>query len=296
MKEDLVKSITGLLNFEIIAETVVIIAATWLALAGFQRLSKSLAERFPRQRVQISSAFPVMRLVIWLGVIAFILSVVIRPQLNTLVAISATAGVAFGLGAQEVVKNVLAGVLILFDRPFRVGDMIQVDKHYGEVTQIGLRTSRIHTFDDSAITLPNGMFLDKAVANTNTGALVEQVVIQFSLPAGVNVRDVKALMLEAALCSPYVYRKNKVHVLVEDLFDRAFLSLFKIKAYVMDTRFERLMASDITERIKEEIIACGILPKQGLLSYGASSTILLAENIGDLGDRSEPKQVNNDES
>lgn len=269
MKEDMIGLIKDLLNFEIIAETIIIITATWVALVALQRLSKLLSDRFPRRRVQISSTFPVLRLAVWLGVVCFIISVVIKPELNTLVAISATAGVAFGLGAQELVKNVLAGVLIMFDRPFRVGDMIKVDSHYGEVTQVGLRTSRIHTFDDSTITLPNGMFLNKAVANTNSGALVEQVVVEFSLPGNVNTRKVKELMHESALCSPYVYRKKPVVVLVEDRFDHGFLSVFKVKAYVMDVRFERLIASDITERIKEELTARGILPKETLSVCGA---------------------------
>jgi len=60
---------------------------------------------------------------------------------------------------------------------------------------------------------------------------------------------------------------------VEDRFDHGFLSVFKVKAYVMDARFERLIASDITERIKEEITARGILPKERLLSHAASSKI-----------------------
>ena len=80
--------------------------------------------------------------------------------------------------------------------------------------------------------------------------------------------SVIGLKQEAALCSPYVYRKNPVVVLVEDLFDHGFLSVFKVKAYVVDVRFERLMASDITERIKESIIERNILPKEAFVSCG----------------------------
>jgi len=260
VKEDLLRSVKELLNFEIIAATLLIIVATWAILAGVQRLVKLLADRLPRWRVRISSAFPILRLATWLAVIGFILSVVIQPELNTLVAISAAGGVAFGLGAQELVKNLLAGVLILIDRPFRVGDMIKAGDHYGEVIEIGLRTSRIHTFDDDAVTLPNGMFLNNAVANANSGALIEQITATFFLPGDVDVREVKALIWEAALCSPYVYRKKPVNVLVEDRFDYRFLSVFKVKAHVVDVRFERLAASDITERVKEELLKRGISP------------------------------------
>lgn len=272
MKEDMIRSLGDLLNLEIITETVVIVFLTWLVLLGIRRLSAFLADRFPRRRVQISSIFPVLRLAAWIGAIAIIVTSVIRPQLNTLFAIAATVGVALGLGAQELVKNVLAGVMILLDRPFRVGDMVRVDTYYGEVTHIGLRTIRLHTFDDSTIILPNGLFLNKAVSNSNSGALVEQVVVEFFLPGNVPIRDVKELMHEAALCSPYVFRKNPVDVLVEDRFDYGFLSLFKVKAYVMDVRFERLMASDITERVKEAIHDRGLLPKECIFPLPAFDT------------------------
>ncbi len=255
MKEDLIQSLKALFDLQVILESLAIVIAAWLLLGGMRRLSNFLADRFPRRRVLITNVFPLFRLIAWIGVIGFVLSVVIQPELKTLVAISATAGVALGLGAQEVVKNILAGVLILMDRPFRVGDMIKVDTYYGEVVQIGLRTSRIQTFDDSIVTIPNGIFLSKTVTNSNSGELTEQVVVEFCLPGHVNVNDMKNLMKEAALCSPYVCRKKPVNVLVEDRYEYGFLTIFKVKAYVMDVRFERLMASDITERIKDEIAA-----------------------------------------
>ena len=260
MKEDILRSIDALLNLEVIFETILILLASSLFVFALHRLCDFLASRFPRRRVQISSAFPVLRLFVWLGVILFVLTTVIRPEINTLVALSATAGVAFGLGSQELVKNVLAGVLILIDRPFRVGDMIRVDSFYGEVTQIGLRTSRVHTFDDSIVSIPNGLFLNTPVTNINSGELTEQVVVEFILPGRIDVGAVKELMEEAALCSPYVYRKKPVVVLVEDHFNWGCQSLFKVKLYVMDVRFERLIASDITERVKEGLNARGMIP------------------------------------
>lgn len=261
MKEDLTRSFREMMNLEVLILMAGVLAATWLLLFGARRLSLLLAERFPRHRVRISSVFPVLRLAVWLAVIAFVISKVIKPELSTLVAISATAGVAFGLGAQETVKGVLAGILILLERPFRVGDMVRVDAHYGEVTRIGLRTTWIRTFQDSTVTIPNNLLMDRAVVNANSGAIVEQVTVEISLPAGVDVRKVKNLMLEAALCSPYVYRKNPVQVLVEDRYDRGFLTVFRVKAYVVDVRLEQTMASDITERVKEGIAAMG-LPRE----------------------------------
>ncbi len=269
MKEELIQSIQEIMNLKILVVSAAILGSTWLLLFGISRLFLFLAEKFPRHRVKISSVFPVLRLAVWFAVIVLIISRVMKPELSTLVAISATAGVAFGLGAQEMVKGVLAGILILIERPFRVGDMVRIDDHYGEVIRIGLHMTWIRTFDDSTVAIPNNILFGRAVVNTNSGALVEQVNVKFFLPPWVSVREVKDLMLEAAQCSPYVYRKNPVQVLVEDQYDRGFITIFKVKAYVLDVRFEQLLASDITERVKEGLAELGIQPGKNPALAGA---------------------------
>ena len=271
MTEDILNSLMAILNLEIIIETALVVLITSLFVFGLHRLFDFLAVRFPRHRVLIiSSTFPILRLLVWFGIMLLIVTMVIRPEMNTLVALSATVGVAFGLGSQELVKNVLAGVMVLIDRPFRVGDMIRVNSFNGEVVQIGLATSRIHTFDDSIISIPTGLLLNTPVSTRNSGELPEQVVLEISLPAHIDVGESKELMEEAALCYPYVYRTKQVVVLVEDRFDYCFLSHFKVKAYVMDVRFERLIASDITERIKADILSRDILPKNFPMPWGTS--------------------------
>jgi len=246
---------------------------TWGAVWLLRRGAELLAAKFGRYRLQIASAYPVLRLGIWVGSIAFTIVVVFNPPVNTLLTVGASAGLAVGLGAQDLIKNVIAGILILLDRPFRAGDMIQVGDHYGEVIDIGLRAIRIRTFDDSEVTLPNAVVLGQAVSNSNSGALDELVVAQFHLPATVDVQEVKALAWEAAACSPYAYLKKPVNVVVEDVFDYTFLTRFKVKAYVLDVRYEKVFASDVLERIKQEVVARGLLTDQQLRQHSIAPAI-----------------------
>jgi len=232
---------------------------TWGFLWVLRLLSEVLAGKFARYRLFISSAYPVLRLCVWVGALAFIVFAIFNPPFNTIIAISASAGLAIGLGAQDLIKNVIAGLLILLDRPFRVGDMIQVEDHYGEVRNIGLRSIRLQTFDDSTVTLPNALVLGVAVANSNAGALDEMVVVEFHLPACTDIQQVKELAREAAACSPYVYLKKPIAVMIDDHFERTFLTRLKIKAYVLDIRLERLLASDISERLKTELLRRGMM-------------------------------------
>jgi small-conductance mechanosensitive channel len=239
-------------------------AATWLFVHLLRLGAERLQKKFGRHRLFIASVFPVLRLLIWIIAVTFIIFAVFNPPVNTLIAISASAGLALGLGAQDLIKNVIAGILILFDRPFRVGDMIQVGDHYGEVTNIGLRSIRVHTFGDSTVTLPNALVLGQAVSNSNSGALDEMVEVHFILPAHLDLGLLRDLAHESASSSPYVYLKKPIRVLIEDRFDRTFLTRLTVKAYVLDIRFERLLASDITQRFKGALLERQLLPETQL--------------------------------
>jgi small-conductance mechanosensitive channel len=240
--------------------SVLVLVLTALGLWLLRRLLRALAGRFSRQRLFISGLYPVIRLLAWIAALVYILFVIIHPPLNTLLAISASAGLAIGLGAQDLVRNILAGIMILFERPFHVGDMIQVGQHYGEVINIGLRAVQIRTFEDSVVTFPNALVQTDAVSNANAGQLSEMVVVSFVLPATVAVAPVKELACDAAACSPYVQLDKPITVLVEDRFDYTFLTRFTVKAYVHEIRLERLLASDVLERIKHAIRERGLLP------------------------------------
>ncbi|AMV73332.1 mechanosensitive ion channel [Desulfuromonas carbonis] len=265
MQDETLKSLIDNFSFTRILAVLIFFAATWLMVRILRFAAELLAGKFSRYRLWISSAFPVLRLLIWISALAIIILVIINPPVNTLLTIIASAGLAIGLGAQDLIRNVIAGILILMDRPFRVGDMVKVGEHYGEVTNIGLRAITLHTFDDSAVTIPNALVLGQAVANSNSGALDEMVVVEFRLPATLDVVLLRELAREAAACSPYVYLKKPIIITIEDEFQRTFLTHLKIKAYVLDIRLERQLASDISERFKQELIRHGLMTEAMVL-------------------------------
>ncbi len=269
MQEDTLKNIVEQFSLFKLVVALVFFGLTWAFVWGMKLGADLLAAKFGRYRIFISSLFPVLRLGIWIGTTAFVVFAVFNPPLNTLLAISASAGLALGLGAQDLIKNIIAGIVILFDRPFRVGDMIDAGGHYGEVRSIGLRSTRIQTFDDSTVTLPNSMVLGQAVSNSNAGELDEMVVVEFHLPASVDVGQARELAREAAACSPYVFLKKPIVVAIEDRFDRTFLTRMRIKVYVLDIRLERLVASDITERLKQALLDHRLLDRETVIGLAA---------------------------
>jgi len=265
MPENTIKSIFDNFSLTRVLIALVLFGLTWGTVSVLQITASLLTTKFSRYRILIASLFPVLRLCIWIGATAFIIFAVFNPPVNALFAVSASAGLAIGLGAQDLIKNIIAGIVILFDRPFRVGDMVDVGGHYGEVRSIGLRATSIQTFDDSTVFLPNSMVLGQAVSNSNTGALDEMVVVECHLPAYVDATEARKLAREAAICSPYTYLRKPVTVIVEDKFERTFLLKLKVKFYVVDIRLERLAASDVSERLKHIFANQGMIDREVVL-------------------------------
>jgi small-conductance mechanosensitive channel len=248
----------------LLAVLIVAIAYAVNRLAG--RLAGMLARRFGRFRMQIAGLVPMLRLAVWAIATYLIVVDVFQPPEGQMLALLASVGLAVGLAAQDLLRNVIAGVVILFERPFRVGDMVRIGEHYGEITGIGLRSVQLHTFDDSLVTIPSSTVTGQPVANSNNGALDEMVVVSFVVPAALDVETVKDIAWEAAACSPYAFLKKPINVLVDDLFNRTFLTRITVKAYVFDVRYERVFASDILERVKETLVARRLLTPELVLS------------------------------
>lgn len=137
--------------------------------------------------------------------------------------------------------------------------MIGVEGTYGEVVSIGLRSTRITTPDDNLVSVPNSQIVDGQVANANAGALYCQVVTDLYLPGWVDESKAKQIAYEAAVSSKYVYLNKPIVVLVKDEFKETFLTRIRVKAYVLDTRYEFLLQSEVTERARREFRQQGLL-------------------------------------
>jgi len=153
----------------------------------------------------------------------------------------------------------MAGVILLMDEPFQVGDRVAFGGYYGEISEIGLRSVRMITLDDNLVTIPNNKFLNEASASANAGALDCMVVIPFYLGAAEDFVAARRLIEEATATSRYVFLDKPMTSLVSDEFmGERFVTVIRIKAYVFDARYEKAFASDVTERVKLALRAAGI--------------------------------------
>ena len=262
-----ISEIKELISFGKVLNTLLILFVTYFVNKYATLILDNISEKTTNYRLFIKRLSPVSRILIWSLAIYIIIAGIIVPPFETILTIAASVGIAVGFASQDILKNIFGGVMIILDRPFQVGDKIKVGEHYGEVLSIGLRSSRIVTPDDSVVSIPNGELMNQAVSNSNSSALDCQVVAEIFLPATADVAIVKDIAIKAVYSSSYSYLNKPVVVIVlNEMHDKKFIMKLRVKAYVLDIRYEFMFKSDITEMILQECNQQGIIPDDSFIS------------------------------
>jgi len=239
--------------------SVIVLVFFSMVIRGLVWLLDALAERNASRRLFYKRLVPIVRIVLWIFAAYLIVRVIFQVDYQGLVAAAAAVGVAVGFAAQDLLKNLFGGLILVFDQPFQAGDKIRVGGTYGEVVSIGLRSTRIVTPDDNLVSVPNAEVVDNQVANANAGQLNCQVVTDLFLPGWADEAQAKRIAFEAAASSKYVYLNKPIVVLISDVFKETFLTQVRVKAYVLDPRLEFLFQSDVTERARAGFREAGLL-------------------------------------
>ncbi|HMB98955.1 MAG TPA: mechanosensitive ion channel domain-containing protein [Balneolaceae bacterium] len=256
-----IAKIRELISLSKVLYIIIILVFTYFINKYLTLILDNLSEKATNYRLFIKRLAPISRIVIWSFAIYIVIAGVIAPPFETIVAIGASVGIAVGFASQDILKNIFGGIIIILDRPFQVGDKIEVGQHYGEVLNIGLRSCRVVTPDDSVVSIPNAELMNTAVSNTNSSALDCQVVAEIYLPATVDIQKVKQIAYKAVYASSYTFLNKPVVVIVlNELENRHFVYKLRVKAYVVDIRFEFLFKSDLTEMIVDECNKLGMIP------------------------------------
>ncbi len=119
----------------------------------------------------------------------------IGVNLTSLTVLGGFFGVGLGFGLQNITSNFISGIILLFEQPIRVGDKVTVDNEIGTVTEIGIRSTVIETFDNIRLILPNSVFIERAVINWSLGDPKVRLHVPFGVAYGSDIDKVR----EAAL-------------------------------------------------------------------------------------------------
>ncbi len=232
-----------------------IVAGTWLAIYLVRRIFPNLARRGPSQlRLYFLGAVPIIRLGLLTLAILWIVPIIFNITLQNFLVIAGAASVALGFAFKDYVSSLIAGIVSIFEKPYRPGDWVEIDGDYGEVQSVGLRALRILTPDDTVITIPHNRLWDENVANANDGARTLMCVAEFYLAPDHNAQRVRTALRDVALTSAYLAWDRPVVVV---LSEKPFGTQYRLKAYPFDMRDQFAFVSDLTARGKRVIAAAG---------------------------------------
>ena len=170
--------------------------------------------------------------------------------------IFAALGVGIGFGLQEIVANFISGLIILFERPIRIGDVVTVGDVSGVVTKIRIRATTIRDFDRKELLVPNKEFITNRLLNWSLSDTLSRQSVTVGIAYGSDVELATRLMEEAAKENEYTLDEPAPFVTFESFGDNA---LTLVLRYFIDNMDYRLVsASSLHVAINEKFNAAGI--------------------------------------
>jgi small-conductance mechanosensitive channel len=233
-----------------VTTALIVIAFAWATVQLLRKLSEQLGTRMIDRRLAINQLATILRFVVYIGTIVAIVPVIFVLSDEMLLALGGTIAVTVGFAFKDLAASIIAGITLLIDKPFQVGDRVSFDGYYGEIVAIGLRSVRLVTLDDNLITIPNNKFLNDSVSSGNAGELNMLIQLDFFIAIDQDLAEAKRIAREAITSCPYAYLDKPWAVLVNEVVHEQYFALrIRTKVYVMDVRNEKLLESDVTERI-----------------------------------------------
>lgn len=235
-----------------------LLVLAWLLVYGVERLFPWLATVVPgRLRRYILPAIPQVRLAVIVGTLLTVVPLVIEPTPQNMMVVVGTAGLALGFAFKDYGSSLIAGVVAIYERPYRPGDWVRLGDAYGEVQSVGLRALRLLTPDDTVVTIPHSRIWTGNIFNDNDGARSLQCVADFHLHPRHDAAAVRQKLEDVALTSAYLAVGRPVAVV---LAETPWGTHYRLKAYPIDARDQFAFKSDLTLRGRAALARLGAEP------------------------------------
>lgn len=167
--------------------------------------------------------------------------------------------IGVGFGAQNLINNFISGLILLFERPIKVGDIVEVDGVGGKITNVGGRCSLLHRFDGVDMLVPNSSFLEKSVTNWTHSDRQVRYKIKVGVAYGTPLRDAQRLLMRAVSEHGQVMKDPEPVVVLDDFAADALSFTLYYWIEVGRNVDARIVGSDIRFRIDKLFREAGIV-------------------------------------
>ncbi|WP_319406581.1 mechanosensitive ion channel domain-containing protein [uncultured Desulfosarcina sp.] len=212
-----------------------------------------------RRQMDTGARLSIVRLVHYaLVLVGFLVALsALGFELKNITIIGGALGVGIGFGMQAIVNNFVSGLILLFERPIKVGDVIQLSGgQQGRVTNLGLRATTIQTFDRAEIVVPNGDLISAQVTNWTLGDRSMRLIIPVGVAYGSDVETVMRILMAVATESDQVLKDPQPMVLFLNFGDSSLD--FQLRVWIADFNDRRIIQSALIRDIDRRFRAEGV--------------------------------------
>lgn len=194
----------------------------WVFIGGANILDAFLRKNVYRrmhleESVQYTFSVTLKYLMLILGVLIGLSA--LGVELAALTVFAGTVGIGIGFGLQDIAKNFISGIVMLVERPVKVGDYIEVSGLPGKVKAIKARSTIVDTFDNISVIVPNAEFMNQQVVNWSYSDKITRVKISVGVAYGSNTELVKESLIEVAKTHGKVLHNPEPYVWFEEFGD-----------------------------------------------------------------------------
>lgn len=231
---------------------VILITTAIFLISMVRRVIPSFAGMLPpRFSYYLLPLIPICRLLITATTLLLLVPTVIKPTMQNLIAFFGAVGLALGFAFKDFASSLIAGIIALYEQPYRVGDRATINGVYGEVKAINLRALKLVTPDDDAVTIPHNCIWSGSIKNANDGFREQQCSALFYLQPDHDSEKVRAILRDVAITSAYTQFSRPVRVILREF---AWGTQYRIRAYPVDGHDEFTYISDLTSRGKSALM------------------------------------------
>jgi small-conductance mechanosensitive channel len=213
---------------------------------------------FTRRQLQIGVRISMARLIHYGFIfVGFLLALVaLGVQLRDVTIIAGALGVGIGFGLQGIVNNFVSGLILLFERPIKVGDYIELGQQWAEIKKIGLRATVVETFDRAEVVVPNSDLVSTQVTNWTLSNRFIRIIIPVGVAYGSDVSLVMQTLMECAEAHSMVARMPTPRVFFL-AFGESSLD-FQLRVWISDVENRRQVQSELHQEIDRRFRELGI--------------------------------------
>lgn len=268
-----------------------IIIILWFCIKYIIKGLRYITNEIQNEKLKISGFYPdwaqptfnIVRFLLYAFMIAMIYPYLPGSNSGVFQGISVFVGLIISLGSSTVIGNIIAGLVITYMRPFKLGDRIKLDDTVGNVIEKTPFVTRLRTPKNEVVTIPNSFIMSSHTVNYSASARQFGLIIHTTVTIGYDVpwRQVHQLLINAARLTPGVLAEPKPFVLETGLQD--YYPCYQINAYIKDVDHMGDISSDLHKNIQDVFNEAGveIMSPQYIATRDGNASTIPTDNMKD---------------